>query len=160
MQKESCKQDGKDQFNELLFIFSLKQQDDDQGHAGAKVREVYLGTSAQFYRWLILILGETKDPSACLPRLFRVWRDVQEEGWPPGTLFNSSLWFCLHQVHKQSCGQQLSHHCFECGKVFPTMHGVMIHQRFWGAFECLACKVSLTSTKELQSHINSVHRNV
>ena len=80
MWKASCKQNRKDQFNELLSIFSLKLQEDDQGHADAKVREVYLGTSAQFYRWLILILGETKDPPVCMPQLFWVWRDVKEQG--------------------------------------------------------------------------------
>ena len=160
MWKKSCKQEGKDQFDELLSIFSLKQQEEDQGHADAKVREDYYGTSAHFYRWLILISGETKDPPACLPRLFRVWRDVQEQGWPPGTLCNSSLCFCLHQVPKQSCGQQFSHHCFKCGIGFPTKHSVMIHQRSCGAFECFVCEVSFTSTKELKSHMKSVHRNV
>ena len=55
--------------NKLLSIFSLKQQEEDQGHADAKVREVYLGTSAKFYGWLIFISGETKDPPACLPQL-------------------------------------------------------------------------------------------
>ena len=50
MWKERCKQEGKDKFNKLLSIFSLKQQEEDQGHADAKVKEVYLGTSAQFYR--------------------------------------------------------------------------------------------------------------
>ena len=38
MWKESCKQEGKDQFNELLSIFSLKQQEEDRGQADAKVR--------------------------------------------------------------------------------------------------------------------------
>ena len=45
MWKESCKQEGKDQFNELLSIFSLKQQEEDRGHADAKVREHLFGTS-------------------------------------------------------------------------------------------------------------------
>ena len=49
--ERELQQEEKDQFNEVLSIFSLKQQEDDQGHADAKVREVYLGTSAQFYRW-------------------------------------------------------------------------------------------------------------
>ena len=59
MWKDSCKQDRNDKFNKLLSAFFLKQQEDDQGQVDAKVREVYLGTSAQLYWWLILILGET-----------------------------------------------------------------------------------------------------
>ena len=39
MWKESCKQQGKDQFNELLNIFSMKQQEEDKGHSDGKVKD-------------------------------------------------------------------------------------------------------------------------
>ena len=39
MWKESCKQEFKDQFNELLAIFSMKQQEVDKGHSDAKVTD-------------------------------------------------------------------------------------------------------------------------
>ena len=37
MWKESCKQESKDQFNELMSTFSIKQQEVDKGHYDAKV---------------------------------------------------------------------------------------------------------------------------
>ena len=45
-------------------------------------------------------------------------------------------------------------------KGFPTKHGVMIHQRSCGAFECFVCEVSFTSAKELKSHMKSLHKYV
>ena len=45
-------------------------------------------------------------------------------------------------------------------KGFPTKHGVMIHQRSCGAFECFVCEVSFTSAKELKYHMKSLHKNV
>ena len=39
MLKECCKQESKDQFNELMSTFSMKQQEVDKGHSDAKVTD-------------------------------------------------------------------------------------------------------------------------
>ena len=45
-------------------------------------------------------------------------------------------------------------------KGFPTKHGVMIHQRSCGSFECFLCEATFISSKELKTHMKSDHKTL
>ena len=88
--------------------------------------------------------------------LFQVWQDFHEQAKKEAIL-KYIYYFKLVQDHEQSCWEPQMCECFKRGKGFCSKNAIIFHKRSCGSFKYFNCEFTITSKKDLNSHMKAKH---